>query len=110
MPVVATIKGIQFLQRATKTEDGKEYPASAFVVVPDEEKPSSWKLRIWETPKKQVTVLQLGRAAAALSPSGFRGNRVELSGSERKKAKAKLRQLYESQSIAPADLPAAVKG
>ena len=109
MLAVATAEGIRFVEKATKTEDGKEYNSSAYLVVPDPDKPSTWKLRIQETPGK-VTVAQLGRAAAALSSGGFRGNPVQLSGGERKKAKAKLRGLYTSHGVAEADIPDAVKG
>src|SRR5581483_9730894 len=61
----------------TKTEDGHEYTAGAYAYVGDPEDPSTWKLRIEETPGK-VTAAQLGRAAAAFSPGGFRGRRVEI--------------------------------
>ena len=57
---------------AMKTDGGKQYPSSAYLVVPDADQPSGWKLRVWETPDSKVTTAQLGRAAAALG-SGFRG-------------------------------------
>jgi tetrahydromethanopterin S-methyltransferase subunit G len=62
----------------TKTEDGVEFPAEAYAYVPDPEKPSTWKLRLWEDPEKKETPRQVGMAVAALSPGGFRGNRVEI--------------------------------
>lgn len=61
-----------------KTEDGKQYPAEAFAYVPDPEKPSTWKLRLWDSPEEKETPSQIGRAVAALGPSGFRGNRVQI--------------------------------
>jgi hypothetical protein len=88
----------------TKTEGGVEYPAEAYLHVPDPEKPSTWKLRVWETPEKQVTVAQLGRAAAALG-RGFRGRRVELSAEERATALRTLRGLYRKAGIKADDLP-----
>ena len=33
-----------------KTEDGVQYPAQAFAYVPDPYKPSTWKLRLWDSP------------------------------------------------------------
>jgi len=77
-----------------KTEDGKQYPAEAYLYVPDPEKPSTWKLRIWEDPEKKVTAAQVGRAIAALSPGGFRGNQVDIPEDEIPKIKAKLRRLW----------------
>lgn len=88
----------------TKTEGGESYPAEAFLVVPDPEKPSGWKLRVWESPTAKVTRAQLGRAAAALGP-GFRGQRVQLSDQERAKAKARLRSLYRGLGAADDEIP-----
>jgi hypothetical protein len=61
-----------------KTEDGLEYPAAAFAYAPDKDTPSGWKLRLWETPELKETRRQVGMAAAALGPGGFRGNRVRI--------------------------------
>jgi HK97 family phage major capsid protein len=87
----------------TKTEDGKEYTADAYLYVPDPEKPSTWKLRIEEEPGK-ITVAQLGRAAAALGP-GFMGNRVDIPPEDRRKAARKLIALYRDQGVADEDIP-----
>lgn len=80
----------------TKTDDGQEYTASDYLYVPDPDEPSTWKLRIAEyvDGKKQVTAAQVGRAIAALSPGGFRGNRVELPADVIPRIKARLRQLW----------------
>jgi hypothetical protein len=94
---------------AEKTEEGKQFPSSAYLVVPDPNTPSTWKLRIWETPESKVTVAQLGRAAAALSPGGFRGNPVQLTPEERSSAMAKLRALYKAQNVADDAMPPHVK-
>ncbi len=77
-----------------KTENGQEFPAEAYLYVPDPEKPSTWKLRIWEDPEKKVTAAQVGRAIAALSPGGFRGQQVDIPADEIPKVKAKLRSLW----------------
>lgn len=61
-----------------KTENGIEFPAEAYAYVPDPEKPSTWKLRLWEDLDQKETPRQVGMAVAALSPGGFRGNRVEI--------------------------------
>lgn len=96
---------------AMRTDDGKEYPASAYLFVPDPDKPSTWKLRIKEYvgDTLKVTREQLGRAAAALSPGGFRGNRVELPSGEVAKVKAKLRSLYREIGVSEDDIPAHIK-
>lgn len=88
---------------AKKTENGVAFPAEAFLVSPDLEVPSGWKLRIWDLDKK-VTVPQLGRAAAALGP-GFRGQRVQLTTDQRQAAISKLRSLYRAQDVKADDFP-----
>jgi len=88
---------------ATKTEGGMNFSSSAYLVVPDPGKPSTWKLRIEETPGK-VTKAQLGRAAAALG-KGFRGNKVQLSGADRAGAMRKLRSKYKGVGVMPKDMP-----
>lgn len=89
----------------TKTDGGKEYPASAYLYVPDPEKSSTWKLRVWETPKAKVTKTQLGRAAAALSSGGFRGNRVQLPAKDRAKVIDKLKSLYRKLGVTDEEMP-----
>lgn len=63
---------------ATKREDGEDFPAEAFAYVPDEESPSTWKLRLWDSLEERETAAQVARAVQALQPSGFRGNRVQI--------------------------------
>ncbi|KKM23017.1 hypothetical protein LCGC14_1619470 [marine sediment metagenome] len=58
-----------------KTEEGEQYPQSAYAYTPDE-KPESWKLRLWENPSKGITKNQLQKVAAYLSPGGYRGDKV----------------------------------
>ena len=67
-----------FQKQETKREDGEDFPAEAFAYVPDPERPSTWKLRLWDSLEERETAAQVGRALAALGPGGFRGNRVQL--------------------------------
>lgn len=74
---------------ATKEENGMQYPRAAYAYAPDPEKPSGWKLRLWETPEKKETAAQVGRALAALGP-GFRGNKVSIPSSALSGVKRKI--------------------
>lgn len=76
-----------------KTEDGVEFPAEAFAYVPDPEKPSTWKLRLWEDPEKKVTARQVGMAVAALG-AGFRGQKVDIPGEDLAAVKGKVRSAW----------------
>lgn len=75
-----------------KTDNGEKFKKSAYLIVPDEKSPSTWKIRVEETPGK-VTVPQLGRAYAALT-KGFRGNKVDAASGDISAALSKLRDLY----------------
>jgi len=97
------------LQEAMKTEDGQQYPASAFAYAPSVETPSGWKLRLWEDPEKKITRAQLGRAAAALSPGGFRGQRVAIPAADLSAVKRKIRAAYRGLDVADEDIPRWVK-
>ena len=92
---------------AKKTEGGMEFSSSAYLVVPNPDEPSTWKLRVEESPGK-VTTAQLGRAAAALG-KGFRGNKVQISSGDRSKALAKLKSLYKSQGVGKDELPSVLQ-
>lgn len=81
-------------EKPTKQENGYDFPASAYAYVPDPEKPSTWKLRLWETPEKKETPRQVGMAVAALGPGGFRGNRVQIPSEDLPKVKAKVRAAW----------------
>ncbi len=96
-------------QKAMKTEEGEQYPADAYAYAPDPEKPSEWKLRIWEDPQKKVTRAQLGKAAAALSPGGFRGQRVDISKEDLPAVKRKIRTEYRKLDVDDEDIPKWVK-
>ena len=77
-----------------KTENGMRFPAAAFAYVPDPSKPSTWKLRLWETPTSGPTAAQTGRAAAAFSSGGFRGNRVQIPVEDLQQVKADIRAAW----------------
>ena len=93
----------------TKTEDGVEFPAAAFAFVPDPTKPSTWKLRLWETPDKKVTATQVGRAIAALGPGGFRGNRVQIPAADLSGVKAKVRRAWKQVHPDADEVPGVIK-
>jgi len=92
-------------EAATKTDGGQRFPAAAYAYVPDPEKSSTWKLRLWETPEKKITRAQLGRATAAFSPGGFRGQRVELPSGDIAKVKAKIRAAYRQLGVKTDEIP-----
>jgi hypothetical protein len=94
-----------------KTEDGVAFPAEAYAYVPDPQTPSSWKLRLWEDPQKKETPQQVGAAIAALSPGGFRGNRVEIPAADLAKVKEKIRAAWKrvNPDKDPQDMPEHLK-
>uniref|UniRef100_A0A6M3L3M5 Uncharacterized protein n=1 Tax=viral metagenome TaxID=1070528 RepID=A0A6M3L3M5_9ZZZZ len=92
-----------------KTEDGEQYPASAFAYVPEPDKPSTWKLRLWEDPTKKITRAQLGRAASALSPGGFRGQKADIPSADLPAVKRKIRAQYKKLEVADEEISKWVK-
>lgn len=105
---------INLIPKETKTkspirrENGIDYPAVDFAYVPDPLKPSTWKLRLTEAPGK-ITVAQLGRAAAALSPGGFRGNRVQIPSSAVSAVKRRILSEYRKLKVPDPKIPMSVK-
>jgi hypothetical protein len=97
------------LNKDGKTEGGVVFPASDFAFVPDKKKPSTWKLRIAEGKPGNVTIAQLGRAAAAFSSGGFRGNKVELPAGAVAAAKRKIRAAYKRLGVSDEKIPDSVK-
>lgn len=93
--------------KATKTEGGKEYPASAFAYVPDPEKPSTWKLRLVDD-SGEMTAKQVGMAVAALG-AGFRGNKVQIPEGDLAKVKAKVRAAWKKVNPDAEEVPAVLK-
>lgn len=92
-------------QAVMKTEDGVKFPAAAYAYVPDPEKPTTWKLRLWEDPTKKVTRIQLGKAAAAFSPGGFRGQKVAIPAADIAAAKRKVRAEYRKLGVEDEEIP-----
>lgn len=77
----------------TKTEAGASFPAAGYAYVPDPEKPSTWKLRLWRTSDGGPDSGVVGAAIAALG-KGFRGNKVEIPSSDLPAVKAKVRAAW----------------
>lgn len=79
----------------TKIDGGQTYTKSDYLYTPSDNV-SEWKLRVAEyvDGKKQVTAAQVGRAVAALSPGGFRGQKVQIPAGDMAGVKRKLRSLW----------------
>lgn len=75
-----------------KTDNGQQFGRDAYLIIGDSLLPSTWKVRVEESPGK-ITVAQLGRAYAALT-KGFRGNKVAAGADEKNAALSRLRGLY----------------
>lgn len=106
--VVAKIQNL-FSKAMTKTEGGVAYPAADFAYVPDRETPSTWKLRLAEGRPGNITVAQLGRAAAAFSAGGFRGNRVQIPAADVARVKARIRREYRKLNVSADEIPDSIK-
>ena len=96
--------------KATKTEDGKAFPASDYAYVPDASKPSTWKLRLTSTPGGKPDARIVGAAVAALG-KGFRGQKVQIPSAALAGVKAKVRAAWRKANPdkKAADIPAAIK-
>jgi hypothetical protein len=97
------------MAKATKTEDGVDYPAEAFAYVPDPDRVSTWKLRLWENLEDKVTRVQLGRAVAALGPTGFRGQRVQIPAGDLPRVKRAIATAWRGVYGDERPLPQAIK-
>lgn len=104
-------------QSPTKTDGGKIYPAEAYAYVPDPEKPSTWKLRLYESPEdvpSKPSTRITGAAVAALG-AGFRGQNVQIPSEDLPKVKQKVRAAWiKARELAgednpEADLPTVIK-
>jgi hypothetical protein len=96
-------------QAIMKTEDGVKFPAEAYAYVPCKEESSEWKLRLWEDPTKKITRMQLGKAAAALSPGGLRGQKVAIPSADLTEVKRTIRSEYKNLDVKDEDIPKWVK-
>lgn len=90
---MSTLRDIEPLSKATKREDDEDFPAEAFAYVPDRERPSTWKLRLWDSISERETRAQIGRAIAALG-AGFRGQRVEIPADDLPSVKARILEAW----------------
>jgi hypothetical protein len=79
----------------TKTVNGEEFPASAFLVIEDPKSPSTWHLQVRGSDGRPDHRL-MGAAWAALH-GGYRGNKYE--GPSKGDALAKLLLLYASEEM-----------
>lgn len=93
---------------AIKRENGMDFPPRDYAYVPDPNRPATWRLRLTETPGK-VTELQLRKAAAALSPAGFRGNRLELPAQTLTSVKRRLLAEFRRLKVDEGKIPSSVK-
>ena len=102
---------IEEITEVKKTEAGSDYPASAYAYVPDLKKPSTWKLRVKNFINGKLTLdrAQLGKAAAAFSSGGFRGQKVSLPSGDVAKVKAKLRGFYKTLGVGANEIPKQLK-
>lgn len=98
-------------KQATKTEDGKQFRAGDYAYVPDPERPSTWKLRLTNTPGGSPDPRIVGAAVAALGPGGFRGRRVQIPSSDLAAVKRRVRAAWRraNPDKQPADMPAVLK-
>ena len=81
------------LKAETKHENGKDFRASDYAYVPDRSKPSTWKLRLTNTPGGSPDPRIVGAAVAALG-KGFRGQKVQIPSGDLARVKAKVRSAY----------------
>lgn len=80
-------------ENPTKTEGGKKFPATDYAYVPDPKKPSTWKLRLTNTPGSSPDKRIVGAAVAALGP-GFRGQKVQIPSDARSGVIARVRSAW----------------
>lgn len=79
--------------KQTKSEGGKQFPASDYAYVPDAESPSTWKLRLTSEPGGDPDPAIVGAAAVALG-AGFRGQKVEIPEQDRAGVVARVRSAW----------------
>ena len=66
-------------------------------------------MRLWDSLDEKETVAQVSRAVSALSPSGFRGNRVQIPAEDLASVKAKVRAAWRQVNGPDRELPAILK-
>lgn len=95
----------------TKKEKGGNHPESDYAYVPEGDSSSTWKLRLTSKPGAKPDRKTTAAAAQALSPSGFRGNPVQIPAKDRPAVVAKVRKawLEARPELTEDDLPEALK-
>jgi hypothetical protein len=88
-----------------RVDNGEAYPREAYLYAADETNPSTWSVRVWESPSQKITTAQLDRAAAYISPEGFHGSRIELPTDQYGPVTSKLQLLYKGLGTPDADIP-----
>lgn len=96
---------------ATKLEDGKNFRAGDYAYVPDASKPSTWKLRLTTSPGGAPNSRIVGAAAAAFSPGGHRGQKVQIPPAAVAGVKAKIRAAWRraNPDADPKTMPASIR-
>lgn len=86
----------------------KGLPAICFAYLPDETKPSTWRLR-YRNPDGSVSSTHLAGAVAALSPGGFRGKRVEIPPADLPEVKSRLLEAYRELGTPEEQIPPGIR-
>lgn len=116
-PVTTTASVSEGIKLATggvdtkKKEGAQQFPASDYAYVPDSTKPSTWKLRLTNSPGADPDAGTVGAAVAALG-EGFRGNKVDIPDDDRSKVIAKVKAAWfkANSEKTKEDLPPVLKG
>jgi HK97 family phage major capsid protein len=89
----------------TKTVNGQELPASAFLYIGDAEDTSTWKLPVKDA-SGEINLGRVAAAAAAVSPKGFRGKRVDVPKEAMGDIKRRLISMYKRLGKEKNEIPA----
>lgn len=89
IPVIVVNRG-ESAAKQTKREDGVDFPAEDFAVVPALDRPSEWMLRLTENKAGHLTVAQIGQAITALQPGGIKSQKVDLTDEQKNQAIRKI--------------------
>ena len=98
----STLKWLKELE-IMKTEEGIQYPKEAYAYTPDD----NWQLRLWEG--ESVTRAMLNKAAASLSPGGYKGQKVVIPTVNLAEVKRRIRGEYRALGVIEDEIPKWVK-
>lgn len=87
--------------KVAKWEGGEQYESGDYAYTPDARNPSTWKLRLSDSPGR-ITFTSLKRAAERLSSAGLRGQALGA-------VKRRIRKEYERLGYSPDRMPDSVK-